>query len=100
MKEMIEQLRAALPAIFLGTAIDLLTGKAICWGTIQNKRCRGGIPDECFVRSGPRLLVIRDRFLDWWATTLHPAVETKVHHTPAPPTRRGTRGIADRQVLL
>ena len=43
MEEVIEQLRRALPPIFLGSATDDLTGGAICWGTVQNKRCRGEI---------------------------------------------------------
>ena len=84
MQDIIEQFRATLPPILLGTALDDLTGKAICWGTIQNKRSRGEIPDECFVRSGPRVLVLRDPFLDWWGATLRPAGETKAHHTPLP----------------
>lgn len=70
MTSVIEELRAALPPIFAGTSIDELTGGAIHWPTIQNKRSRREIPDECFVRSGPRVLVRRDPFLDWWGTTL------------------------------
>lgn len=90
MQELIEQLRAALPPVFLGSASDELTGGAINWGTVQNKRCRGEIPDDCFVRSGPRVLVIRDKFLDWWGSTLKPARETKAEHTPPQP-RAGQR---------
>ena len=82
MQEIIEQLRQALPPIYLGAASDDLTGGAICWGTVQNKRSRGEIPDECFVRSGPRVLVIRDRFLDWWGATLRPARETNSRYAP------------------
>jgi len=89
MEEVIEQLRRALPPIFLGSATDDLTGGAICWGTVQNKRCRGEIPDECFVRSGLRVLVVRDRFLDWWSATLRPARETSRRYAPQP--RAGQR---------
>jgi len=70
MQQLIEQLRQELPPVFAGTSIGALTGGALNWGTIQNKRCRKEIPDNCFVRSGPRVLVIRDPFIDWWATTL------------------------------
>jgi len=78
MDTIIDDLRAALPPVWLGTRTDELTGGAICWGTTQNRRSRGEIPDECFARSGTRVLVIRDPFLDWWKTTLssarHPPV--------------------------
>ena len=90
MQDVIDQLRAALPPIFLGSASDDLTGAAINWGTIQNKRCRGEIPDECFIRSGPRVLVVRDKFLNWWASTLQPARASKGSHTPPQP-RAGQR---------
>jgi len=70
MPEIIEELRAALPPVFAGTSLGELTGDAIHWPTIQNKRSRREIPDECFVRSGPRVLVRRDPFLNWWGTTL------------------------------
>jgi hypothetical protein len=70
MQQLIEQLRQELPSIFAGTSVGELTGGAVNWGTIQNKRSRREIPDQCFVRSGTRVLVLRDPFLDWWATTL------------------------------
>ena len=78
MDNIIEQLRRELPPIFAGTSIDELTGNAVCWGTIQNKRCERKIPDECFVRSGTRVLVVRDAFLRWWAATLQPSRTSKV----------------------
>lgn len=90
MQEVIDQLRASLPPIFLGSAIDDLTGDAIKWGTVQNKRCKGEIPDDCFVRSGPRVLVVRDKFLNWWGSTLQPAGATKGSHAPPRP-RAGQR---------
>jgi hypothetical protein len=73
MERIIEELRKALPPIFAGTSSDELTGGAIHWPTIQNKRALRLIPDDCFCRSGQRVLVIRDRFLDWWQTTLSEA---------------------------
>jgi hypothetical protein len=90
MKEIIDQVRDAWPPLFAGTSIDDLSGGALTWVTVQNKRCMGEIPDECFVRSGPKVLVVRDRFLDWWQTTMRPARETKPLHIP-PKARAGQR---------
>jgi hypothetical protein len=73
MQHVIEELRKALPPIFAGTSSDELTGGALHWATIQNRRALRQIPDDCFVKSGPRVLVLRDRFLDWWQTTLSEA---------------------------
>jgi hypothetical protein len=87
MQEVIEELRQALPPIFLGSRIGDLTGGAIHWPTVQNKRSRREIPDACFVRSGPRVLVRRDLFLDWWATTL-----SEARQAPSDPRRRGRGG--------
>jgi hypothetical protein len=84
-QSIIDDLRAALPPVWLGTRTDELTGGAICWGTTQNRRSRGEIPERCFVRSGSRVLVLRDPFLDWWATTLSEARRPP----PAIPPRRG-----------
>jgi hypothetical protein len=73
--DIIAAMRAALPPVFLGSKIDELTGGAINWRTTQNRRSRGEIEnqDEIFIRSGNRILVMRDPFLDWWATTLSDA---------------------------
>jgi hypothetical protein len=73
MSSVVEELKKALPPVFAGTSLDELTGGAIHWPTVQNKRSRREIPDECFVRSGPKVLVIRDPFLAWWETTLSEA---------------------------
>src|SRR4051812_20378868 len=78
----IDQLRKELPEVFAGKQLDELTGHAIRWSTIQNKRSERLIPTDCFVRSGNRVLVVRDPFLAWWATTLS---ET------APPALTGQR---------
>jgi hypothetical protein len=69
----IDQLRQELPAIFAGPASDELTGGAIHWRTVQNQRSLRQIPDNCFIRSGRRVLVRRDEFLAWWSTTLSEA---------------------------
>jgi hypothetical protein len=81
MQDVIEDLRQVLPPLFAGSKIGELTGGAIHWPTIQNKRSRREIPDECFIRSGAngRVLVRRDPFLAWWGSTLK-----KVHSTPRP----------------
>lgn len=72
-QHIIDELRKTLPPVFAGTSLGELTGNAIHWPTIQNRRALRQIPDECFVRTGPRVLVIRDPFLDWWSTTLSDA---------------------------
>lgn len=73
MRDIVEGLRREMPPVWAGTETNHLTGKALCWGTIQNKRSRGEIPDNCFVKSGKRVLVVRDPFLDWWQSTLSEA---------------------------
>jgi hypothetical protein len=78
LQQLIEQLRQELPSVFAGTSVAELTGGAINWGTIQNKRSRREIPDQCFVRSGTRVLVLRDPFLDWWGATLSEARQPTV----------------------
>jgi hypothetical protein len=78
LQHVVEELRKALPPVFAGTSLDELTGSAIHWPTIQNKRALRQIPDRCFVRSGPRVLVIRDEFLTWWGTTLSEARQPDV----------------------
>jgi hypothetical protein len=88
MQEIIRQLRNALPPIFSGSAIDELTGGAVHWRTIQNKRSRREIPNECFIRTGTKnIIVVRDRFLDWWVSTLRPASQTSARCTTQPPDR-------------
>ena len=81
MQDILDQLRKTLPVVFAGTSLGELTGGAIHWPTIQNRRALRQIPDDCFVRSGPRVLVIRDKFLDWWGTTLSEA-RTPVANRP------------------
>jgi hypothetical protein len=74
MKELREQLERHLPPIFAGNSLDELTGNAICWRTILNLKSKSKnlssdqrIPADCFIRYKSRkVLVVRDRFLDWW----------------------------------
>jgi len=70
MEDIIEELRVALPPIIAGPRISDLTGGVIHWATIQNKRSRGEIPDECFFYQGRRVVIRRDRFLTWWGSTI------------------------------
>lgn len=76
MPDIVEELREYLSPVFCGTSLDQLTDGAIVWRTIQNKRADRNLPleekppEEAFVRSGTKILVRRDIFLDWWATTL------------------------------
>jgi hypothetical protein len=88
MEHVIAELRLALPPVFLGSKIGELTGYAIAWGTLQNKRSRREIPNEgdIFLRSGNRVLIRRDAFLAWWSTTLSDA-----RHPSFVPPRRGRR---------
>jgi hypothetical protein len=88
MEHVVAELRRTLPPVFLGSKIGDLTGRAIAWGTIQNKRSRHEIPheDAIFVRSGNRVLVRRDPFLDWWSTTL-----SEARRLPVLPSRRDRR---------
>jgi hypothetical protein len=87
---LIGKLEQGLPEIFLGSKVGELTGGAVNWGTIQNRRSQRLIPneDQIFVRSGNRILVVRDPFLAWFATTLRPARQLP----SAPPPRRTRRG--------
>jgi hypothetical protein len=73
MQRVVDELRQTLPPVFAGTSLDELTGGAIHWPTVQNRRALRQIPDDCFVRSGTRVLVLRDPFLNWWGTTLSEA---------------------------
>lgn len=66
----IQVMRAHLPPVFLGSLIGELTGGACHWPTLQNRRSRREIPDDCFAYSGRQVLVRRDPFLDWWGSTL------------------------------
>jgi hypothetical protein len=69
-EELIEQLRAQLAPAFPGRQIGALTGGLLHWPSVQNKRGRGEIPDECFCYQGRRVIVLRDPFLNWWISTL------------------------------
>jgi hypothetical protein len=65
------KLKSTMPPIFAGTALDRLTGQAYRWRTLQNQKSRGDAPADMFLRHGSRkLLVDRDRFLEYWQQKL------------------------------
>lgn len=74
--DIIKILRNKLPDCFPGTMLDSLTSNLLRWRTIQNKRSQKKIPESCFKKISARKVVIyRDSFLDWFATTLPEATE-------------------------
>jgi len=63
---LIEQYSAILPESFPGKMIDSLTSNGLRWRTIQNRRSRGEIPAQCFVKvSSRKVIILRDAFLEW-----------------------------------
>lgn len=73
-------LQKEMPAIFAATEIDRLTGNAVRWVTIQNRRANKRLaetekpPKSCFMLDGCRkILIKRDEFLSWWLKTLQPS---------------------------
>ena len=88
MQDVVERLREGLPPVFAVSEATHLTGGAINSGTLRNKKSRGEIPEVCFVRSGAKLIAVRDPLLDWWSTTLKPACAPI--DNPPPRSRRQT----------
>lgn len=63
---LIDQYSKSLPESFPGPMLDNLTNMGLRWRTIQNRRSRGEIPRDCFVRVSPRkVIILRDVFLEW-----------------------------------
>jgi hypothetical protein len=85
--EIIEELREVLPVAWIGSKTGELTGGLFHWPTLQNKRAKRLIPDECFIRVDNRVAIRRDPFLRWAETTMAPARRPPV----IPPPRRGRR---------
>lgn len=66
MNELLLFLKRRLPEVFPGKEIDKLSGNIFRWRTMQNMRCNGKIPQDCFFRlSARKILVNRDKFLEW-----------------------------------
>ncbi|WP_291327142.1 hypothetical protein [Desulfovibrio sp. UCD-KL4C] len=79
MKDLQTQLTEHLPPVFAATSLDILTGNALRWRTIQNMRANKEIPEadqipaKCFLLDGKRkVLIVRDPFLTWWLNRLTP----------------------------
>jgi len=69
--EGLKKLQAAMPPVFAGTSLDGLTGEGYRWRTLQNEKSRGETPTGMFLRHGGRKLIVdRDRFLDYWQSKL------------------------------
>src|SRR5262249_33169683 len=84
--DIVARLRKELPPIFKLSLLTELTGGALNTGTIRNRRSRGEIPPECFVRSGTTALGIRDGCLPGGPPP--PAARTKKPPNPPPRPRR------------
>lgn len=62
----VSDLFAGWPEQFLTNRLDELSGGAYRWRTIKNLRCKGKIPENCFVKVSPRkIFIVRDAFLNW-----------------------------------
>lgn len=67
----LEKLQETLPPVFAGKSLDQFTGNGYRWRTLQNEKSKGETPDDIFLRSGTRkLLIVRDAFLQYWQTKL------------------------------
>jgi hypothetical protein len=65
--EPLQKFQKEWPPIFAGTELTTMTGKGYNWRTLQNEKSAGKVPDDVFLRSGSRkLLVVRDKFLAHW----------------------------------
>lgn len=66
MSDAIATLFPDVPPRFLANELDALTNGAYRWRSIKNLRCKGRIPDDCFVKVSPRkVFIIRDEFFKW-----------------------------------
>ncbi len=69
------ELRKHLPPVFAGVELDRLTGNAYRWRTFCNERTRNEVPENIFLRSGKRkILINRDQFLKFWSKKLSAVV--------------------------
>ena len=66
MTYLISKCREEWPPVFHLREIEDLTGGAIRYQTICNKRSLGEIPANIFFKFGRKTLVNRDALLDWW----------------------------------
>jgi hypothetical protein len=67
----LQNLQKNLPPLFAGTELDVLTGNGYRWRTLQNEKSAGMVPQDVFLRSGKKkLLVVRDPFLNYWQSKI------------------------------
>lgn len=67
----LQKLQEGMPPIIAGTELDRFTGGAYRWRTLQNQKSLGEAPEDIFLRSGSRkLLVVRDAFLAYWQSKI------------------------------
>lgn len=75
-EELRVQFERTMPPVFAATELDRLTGNALRWNTLQNRRASKKKdmekpPETCFLQDGCRkILIVRDELLKWWLMTL------------------------------
>lgn len=71
----LQKLKDELPPLFAGVELDRLTAGGYRWRTLQNEKSLRKVPEDVFLRSGGRkLLIVRDPFLAYWQTKIHTAI--------------------------
>ncbi len=66
MSHTLQELFPKMPEKFLANRLDELSDSIFRWRTVKNLRCKGTIPESCFVKISPRkILIVRDEFLAW-----------------------------------
>ena len=75
--KLFDEFKKTIPPIFAATELDILTGNAMKWTTLQNKRASKTLPESqkppksCFLHDGARkILIVRDELMNWWFETL------------------------------
>ncbi len=76
-QKLFDEFKKTIPPIFAATELDRLTGNAMKWTTLQNKRSSKTLPESqkppksCFRHDGARkILLVRDELMNWWLETL------------------------------
>lgn len=75
-EELVIEFKKTMPPVFAATKLDYLTGDALRWATLQNRRSEKNKknnkpPEKCFRYDGDRkILIVRDELLAWWFSTL------------------------------
>jgi hypothetical protein len=61
----INELKEGMPPIVDGKALDRLSGEALRWNQVQAWIDTRDIPADCFCFDGRKILIYRDRLLEW-----------------------------------